>query len=91
MPPDIPNNEGYFRPIHIVAPPGSIVNPTRPAAVAARGLTGFRIANTVMGALAQALPDKGPAAESGGDTGVSIAGYDRNSPFVLLEFLFASW
>ena len=91
MPPDIPNNEGYFRPIRIVAPPGSIVNPTRPAAVAARGLTGFRIANAVMGALAQALPDKVPAAESGGDTGVSIAGYHNDSPFVLLEFLFASW
>lgn len=91
MPPDIPNNEGYFRPINVIAPPGTIVNPRRPAAVAARGLTGFRIANVVLGALAQALPDRVPAAESGGDTGVSIAGYADGKAFVLLEFLFASW
>ncbi len=92
LPPDIPNNEGYARPIQVTAPAGTIVNPRPPAAVAARGLTGFRIANAVLGALAQAAPDRVPAAEAGGDTGVSLAGYDANGdPFVLLEFLFASW
>src|SRR5581483_196163 len=44
---DPPNNEGYFRPIEVVAPPGTIVNPVPPASVAARGLTGFRVANAV--------------------------------------------
>ncbi|MCL5025390.1 MAG: hydantoinase B/oxoprolinase family protein [Chloroflexi bacterium] len=88
----IPNNAGFFRPIEVIAPPGTLVNPVLPAAVAARGLTGFRIANVVMGALAQAAPDRIPAAEVGGDTGVSIGGYyaDRR-PFVFLEFLLASW
>ncbi|MCL5026935.1 MAG: hydantoinase B/oxoprolinase family protein [Chloroflexi bacterium] len=92
MDPHIPNNAGFFRPIEVVAPPGTLVNPVLPAAVAARGLTGFRIANVVMGALAQAAPDRIPAAEVGGDTGVSIGGYyaDRR-PFVFLEFLLASW
>src|SRR5206468_6618553 len=42
-----PNNEGYFRPIEVIAPPGTIVNPVLPAAVAARGLTGFRLANAL--------------------------------------------
>ena len=92
MPTDIPNNEGHFRPIEVTAPEGTIVNPRRPAPVAARGLTGFRIANAVLGALAQAVPERVPAAEAGGDTGVSLAGYDaRSEPFVLLEFLFGSW
>jgi len=89
---DPPNNEGYFRPIEVVAPPGTIVNPVMPAAVAARGLTGFRIANTVFGALAQIAPDRVFACEVGGDTGVSFGGYDaKHRPFVFLEFLFGSW
>ena len=76
----------------VIAPKGTIVNPHRPAPVAARGLTGFRIANAVLGALAQAVPERVPAAEAGGDTGVSLAGYDaQGDPFVLLEFLFGSW
>ena len=92
MPTDIPNNEGHFRPIEVRAPEGTIVNPRPPAPVAARGLTGFRIANAVLGALAQAVPERVPAAEAGGDTGVSLAGYDaRGEPFVMLEFLFGSW
>src|SRR5262249_57190955 len=87
-----PNNEGYFRPITVLAPPGTIVNPVMPASVAARGLTGFRIATTVFGALAQIAPDRVFACEMGGDTGVSYGGYDPlREPFVFLEFLLGSW
>ena len=87
-----PNNEGYFRPIEVVAPAGTIVNPVMPASVAARGLTGFRIANAVFGALAQVAPERVFACEVGGDTGVSFGGYDRERrPFVFLEFVFGSW
>ena len=57
---DVPNNGGYFRPITVIAPEGTIVNPLAPGPVAARGLTGFRIANVVFGALAQAAPRLGP-------------------------------
>ncbi len=89
---DLPNNGGYFRPIQVVAPEGTIVNPLPPAPVAARGLTGFRIANALFGALAQLAPDRVPACESGGDTGISIGSYDAaRRPFVFLEFLHASW
>jgi N-methylhydantoinase B len=88
----VPNNAGCYRPIEVIAPPGTVVNPEPPAPVAARGLTGFRLANTVFGALAQIAPDRVPAAESGGDTGISIGGYDaRRRPFVYLEFLFGGW
>ncbi|HEY8477746.1 MAG TPA: hydantoinase B/oxoprolinase family protein, partial [Chloroflexota bacterium] len=92
MPPTIPNNEGYFRAISVHAPSGTIVNPLPPAAVAARGLTAFRIANAVFGALAQLAPDRVPACEVGGDTGISMGGYDADRrAFVFLEFLFCSW
>jgi N-methylhydantoinase B/oxoprolinase/acetone carboxylase alpha subunit len=50
-----PNNEGFFRPIEVVAPKGCLVNPIFPAAVAARGLTGFRVANTLFGAVKRDL------------------------------------
>jgi N-methylhydantoinase B len=89
---DPPNNEGYFRPMEVIAPPGTIVNPVMPAAVAARGLTGFRAANAIFGALAKIAPDRVFACEMGGDTGISFGGYDaERRPFVFLEFLFGSW
>jgi N-methylhydantoinase B len=89
----IPNNAGYFRPIEVIAPEGTVVNPRPPAAVAARGITGIRIADTIFGALAQAVPDILPACGSNGpDVGVSYGGVDaEGKPFVYLEFLLASW
>ena len=90
---NIPNNAGYFRPIKVKTPKRSIVNCDPPSPVAARGLAGFRIADTVLGALAQIVPDLVPA--SGGsspDAGVSLGGYYPNGkPFVYLEFLVGSW
>ena len=63
-----------------------------PASVAARGLTGFRMANAVFGALAKIAPDRVFACEVGGDTGVSYGGYDADRrPFVFIEFLYGSW
>ena len=89
---DPPNNEGYFRPIEVIAPAATIVNPVMPASVAARGLTGFRVANALFGALAKIAPDRVFACEMGGDTGISFGGYDaQRRPFVFLEFLFGSW
>ncbi len=92
MDPGIPNNGGYFRPIEVLVPAGTVINPHLPAPVAARGLTGFRLANAISGALAQVAPHRVPACESGGDTGITIGGYDdERRPFVFLEFLHGSW
>ncbi|MGH7861679.1 MAG: hydantoinase B/oxoprolinase family protein, partial [Candidatus Dormibacteraceae bacterium] len=92
LPANLPNNEGYFRAIQVRAPAGTIVNPLPPAAVAARGLTGFRIATAVFGALAKLAPDRIPACEVGGDTGITMGGYDaERRAFVFLEFLFGGW
>jgi N-methylhydantoinase B len=89
----IPNNAGYFRPIEVIAPEGSVVNPLPPSAVAARGITGIRIADAIFGALAQAVPDVLPACGSNApDVGISFGGLDeKGEACVYLEFLLASW
>ena len=85
--PAIDANAGFFRPIAVRAPPGCFVNPQHPAAVAARGLGGFRVAQAVFGALAKALPERVPAAWGGGEFGVSFGGYYQDGrAFVFLEF-----
>lgn len=59
--PDIPSNGGCFRPVEVIAPPGSIVNPVDPAPVNARSATMKRIASTILGAIAKAVPGRLPA------------------------------
>ena len=66
MPPQVPACAGAFRPLQITAPPGSLVNARPPAAVAAGNVeTSMRIVDAVCGALAQALPERIPAASQG--------------------------
>ena len=85
--PNIMANAGFVRPIKVVAEPGSYVNPQHPAPVAARGLGGFRVAHTVLGAMAKALPDRIPGAWGGGEIGVTFGGYHPGGKaFVFLEF-----
>ncbi len=90
---NIPNNAGYFRPIRILTPERSIVNPSAPAPVAARGLTADRVADAVFGALAQLAPHRVPACgPHAPDTTVSFGGYYADGkPFVYLEGLVGSW
>jgi N-methylhydantoinase B len=88
----IPNNEGVFRAIEVMAPPGTIANAVLPASCAARGLTGFRMVDTMFGALAQMVPDKVMAASDGGNVGVSIGGWTRDrKPFIWVDFSCAAW
>ncbi|MBI3977619.1 MAG: hydantoinase B/oxoprolinase family protein [Chloroflexi bacterium] len=88
---NLPNSEGYMRPIKVVAPLGTIVNPVLPGACGARGITGFRMIDTVLGALAQAIPDRIPAACEGGASIPSIGGYQDGKPFVYVETLLGTW
>jgi len=66
MPAHTPACAGSFANIRLTAPPGCLVNACRPAAVAAGNVeTSSRIVDVVTGALAQALPDRIPAASQG--------------------------
>ena len=89
--PDIPNCEGYMRPLKIHAPEGTILNPVLPAACAARGVMGYRVFDAIMGALAQVVPERVIAAGEGGPTLFSVGGYHQGRPFVLTEVMVGTW
>lgn len=92
LPGDIPNNEGVFRVIDVIAPSGTIANAVLPAACAARGLTGFRMVDCAFGALAMLVPERVFAASDGGNTGISIGGYDAaRKPFIFVDFACGTW
>src|SRR5256712_5232269 len=92
LPPGIPNNEGVFRAIEVICPPGTVGNGVLPAAGAARGHTGFRKTDCMFGALAMMLPKRVKAAGDGGNTGVSIGGYDaERKPFIYVDFTCGAW
>lgn len=86
--PAIPLCDGYTRAITVVAPPGTVVNPVSPAACGARGITGFRVMECVLGALAQLIPDRVPADGEGGNSIISIGGTDsRGMPFGYVDLI----
>jgi N-methylhydantoinase B len=66
-------NAGAFRPIQVVAPYGTLVNPARPAATRARTSTCYKIFDAVNYALAPVLPEKVIAPGFDCQTGISLA------------------
>ena len=63
---DIPHNSGAYRPIKIIAPPGSVVNVQHPGpSVGGNTETHPRIVDIVLGALSQAVPDRWPPQREG--------------------------
>ncbi len=78
MPQQTPACAGSFRPITIGAAEGCLLNAKRPAAVAAGNVeTSTRIVDVMMGALAQALPDKIPAASHGSMNNLAMGSVKR--------------
>ena len=74
---DVPATAGLMRPIEVIAPSGSVVNARPPAAVAGGNVeTSQRIVDVLLKALAQALPDRIPAASSGTMNNLTIGGID---------------
>src|SRR5579862_5838292 len=74
---DAPATEGILRPLTLHAPEGSIVNAHPPAAVAAGNVeTSQRIVDVLLRALAQAIPERVPAASAGTMSNLTIGGID---------------
>ena len=72
---DVLYNAGVARPLTVIAPEGSIVNATRPSAVAGGNVeTSQRITDVVLGALGKALPDRLPAASQGTMNNITLGG-----------------
>ncbi|HEY6369304.1 MAG TPA: hydantoinase B/oxoprolinase family protein [Candidatus Sulfotelmatobacter sp.] len=85
---DVPAAAGLMRPIEVIAPEGTIVNARPPAAVAGGNVeTSQRIVDALLRALAQAIPDRIPAAASGTMNNLTIGGIDPGTgePFAYYE------
>jgi N-methylhydantoinase B len=73
----VPANEGLMQVVRLIAPPGSIVNASAPAAVAGGNVeTSQRIVDVLFKALSKAAPDRIPAASSGSMSNLTVGGYD---------------
>jgi N-methylhydantoinase B/oxoprolinase/acetone carboxylase alpha subunit len=73
--PTIPANGGALRPVTIVAPPGTVVSARPPVAVGAGNVeVSQRVADVCLGALAQAVPERVPAASQGTMNNLLVGG-----------------
>jgi len=85
--PGIPNNEGAFRPIHVTAPEGSVLNCRRPAPVSARHLIGHFVSQPILSALSTVVPEQVIANGSAGLWNTMLNGrYEDDTPFAYIYF-----
>jgi N-methylhydantoinase B len=78
--PGAPPNAGAYRALTVEAPAGSVVHATFPAPVAAGNVeTSQRIVDVLLAALAQALPDRVPAASQGTMNNLLIGASEPNA------------
>jgi 5-oxoprolinase (ATP-hydrolysing) len=73
----VPQNEGMLKPVHVIAPEGSIFNPRFPRACFARFCQVQRAVDLVLRALAPVVPDKVTAGNSAHLGFLSYSGFDR--------------
>ena len=76
--PEVPHNDGSFRPVSTVAPEGSILNPRFPAAVAARHIVGHFLPHAVFGALVKVIPGRVLAEGAGNIWLTTVRGQGRD-------------
>ena len=92
--PSIPKNSGCFRPIKIVAPGGSLLNADYPATcVGGNTETHIRIAYTIIGAMAQCVPERAFATDAGTHSNFLFGAHDARSDeyVVCYDFTCAAW
>jgi N-methylhydantoinase B/oxoprolinase/acetone carboxylase alpha subunit len=80
---DLDGSEGFYKPIEITAPEGTLVNPTRPVATDSRHLVYFPAEFALVKALGQAMPDKLVSDFSGGLQILNVSGTtDQGQEFI---------
>ncbi len=83
---DIPANDGSFRPLEVLIPEGSLLAARRPRPVCGGNVeTSQRVVDTLLGALAQALPGSIPAASYGTMSNLAIGSAPGAEPFSYYE------
>jgi N-methylhydantoinase B len=83
--PGLPPNAGLARPLTVTAPEGTVLNCVAPAAVNARLSTCQRVADLILGALAQAVPERLTGAHNGACSVAQFSGYVDRAPWAYLE------
>ena len=78
--PGLPSSGGTFRPVEVITPAGSLVNPRFPAPVSNANInTSQRITEVILGALAQVIQERVPAASTGSMSIFTVGGVDPRS------------
>ncbi|MBO0706084.1 MAG: hydantoinase B/oxoprolinase family protein [Candidatus Dormibacteraeota bacterium] len=87
--PDVPINDGCYQPIEIVAPEGTLINATLPAACQARNVICHRVTDVLMGALSRLCPERVMAACYGCTPSYTMGGYSarRGRHFAFYEVM----
>lgn len=89
--PDVLTNVGFTRPLRIIAPGGTLINPQYPAAVGGRAPLFFRIFDMMFRVLAKALPEKVGVAGEGGDV-LHFSGVNPDGGhFSFMDLFFGGW
>ena len=78
FPEHVPQNDGVFRPVNVIAPKGTIFNPNFPRACFSRFCQTQRVVDNVNLALAEALPEKVTGGNSAGIHFCAYAGFDES-------------
>jgi N-methylhydantoinase B len=90
--PRAPVNEGCFRPLEIILPEGRMLNAKAPAALGLWSIPLPTVIDTILKALAPALPDRIPAAHKGDMGGCSIGGFRADGRrFLLMNIFGGGW
>ena len=90
--PHAPVNEGCFRPLELILPEGKLLNARAPAALGLWSIPLPTVIDTILKALAPALPDRIPAAHKGDMGGCSIGGFRPDGRrFLLMNIFGGGW
>jgi N-methylhydantoinase B len=85
--PDMPHNAGMVRPVHMIFPEGSILNPRFPAATSIGNHLANQILHAIFQALAPALPERATAGWCWSLVDITIASHPRSGrKFVDFDF-----
>ena len=84
--PEVPNNDGSFRPVRVIAPPGCILNAQPPAPVAARAIVGHFLPGTIFRALGPVIGPRAMAAGADSICLITVHGETAAAPFTYTFF-----
>jgi N-methylhydantoinase B len=90
--PTVPPNDGTFRPVNVILPPGTIMSAVDNAAMSLWTVTIKTIVDTILRALSQAIPDRIPAAHHGSMGVFIFSGRDENGrPYSTVDSVLGGW